>query len=112
MAASRTGTDPQGAAEPASSADPVAPDQDAGGLRWRRALRGALSLAVVAAIFYGLLRDTDLAEVGRAMADMTPLEIVGLLLLTLWNTVTYWLVLMSALPGLTLRASFDHLART
>lgn len=103
MAASRTGADPQGAAEPASSTDPVAPDQDAGGPQWRRALRGALSLAVVAAIFYGLLRDTDLAEVGRAMADMTPLEIVGLLLLTLWNTVTYWLVLMSALPGLTLR---------
>ena len=45
MAASRTGADPQGAAEPASSTDPVAPDQDAGGPRWRRALRGALSLA-------------------------------------------------------------------
>ena len=104
MAASRTGAGPQAAAERASDTDPGAPHRDpARPPRWRRVLRGALSFAVVAAIFYGLLRDTDLAEVGRALADMTPLELGGLLLVTLWNTVTYWLVLTSALPGLSLR---------
>ncbi len=83
---------------------PDAPDPEpAPPSPWRRALQGALSFIVVAAIFYGLLRDTDLAEVGHALADMTAVELAGLLLVTLWNTVTYWLVLMSALPGLTLR---------
>ena len=103
MAASRTGAGPQAAAERASDTDPAAPPRDRGRTQWRRVLRGALSFAVVGAIFYGLLRDTDLADVGRALADMTPLELGGLLLVTLWNTVTYWLVLTSALPGLTLR---------
>src|SRR5215218_11409760 len=100
MAASRTG--------------PGAPDQDgAGRPQWRRVLRGAASFAVVAAIFYGLLRDTDLAEVGRALADMTTLELAGLLAVTLWNTVTYWLVLQSALPGLSLaRAAISSTTST
>jgi putative heme transporter len=71
--------------------------------RTRAVVRGGISFVLVAAIFAGLLRDTDLAEVGRALADMTSLELAGLLALTLWNTVTYWLVLQSALPGLTLR---------
>jgi uncharacterized protein (TIRG00374 family) len=105
MAASRTGAGPQAAAERASDgADgPAPPDEPARRSRWRGVLRGAVSFVVVAAIFYGLLRDTDLAEVGRALADMTTLELAGLLLVTVWNTVTYWLVLTSALPGLTLR---------
>jgi uncharacterized membrane protein YbhN (UPF0104 family) len=70
---------------------------------WRAVVRASLSLAVVGGIFYGLLRDTDLADVGHALADMTALELSGLVLVTVWNTVTYWLVLQSALPGLTLR---------
>jgi len=104
MAASRTGADPRAApARPSDSgiAAPEAPTRARS--RWQAVLRGAASFAVVAAIFYGLLRDTDLAEVGRALADMTTLELAGLLAVTLWNTVTYWLVLQSALPGLTLR---------
>jgi uncharacterized protein (TIRG00374 family) len=71
--------------------------------RTRAIVRGAVSFVLVAAIFVGLLRDTDLAEVGRALADMTSLELAGLLAVTLWNAVTYWIVLQSALPGLTLR---------
>src|SRR5215212_8936617 len=70
---------------------------------WRAVVRAAVSLAVVGGIFYGLLRDTDLADVGGALADMTALELSTLLLVTAWNTVTYWLVLQSALPGLSFR---------
>lgn len=106
MAASRTGADAPGATARPTDADTAAPggDEPANARsRTRAVLRAVLSAAVVVAIFYGLLRDTDLAEVGRALADMTPWELAGLLLVTLWNTVTYWLVLQSALPGLTLR---------
>src|SRR5215212_4353470 len=105
MAASRTGADARATTARSGDGGPAAPAAVEASSRspWRNVLRGAASFAVVAAIFYGLLRDTDLAEVGRALADMTALELGGLLAVTLWNTVTYWLVLQSALPGLTLR---------
>jgi uncharacterized membrane protein YbhN (UPF0104 family) len=103
MAFSRTGADTGSAAERRDEGpEPHAPRARSRS-RSRAVVRGVFSFAVVAAIFAGLLRDTDLAEVGRALADMTSLELAGLLALTLWNTVTYWLVLQSALPGLTLR---------
>lgn len=69
---------------------------------WKAVVRSSVSLALVAGIFYGLLRETDLADVGDALADMTALELSGLVLVTVWNAVTYWLVLQSALPGLSL----------
>ena len=105
MVASRTGADPGAAAE-----RPGDTRADATRRRGARPAQvaveggrpGAVSLAVVAGIFYGLLRETDLAEVGDALAQLTPLELSGLVLVTIWNTVTYWLVLQSALPGLTL----------
>jgi putative heme transporter len=104
MAASRTGADSRVAAERLSDGGAVAPGAE-GLVRprspWKAVLRGGVSLAVVAGIFYGLLRETDLADVGDALAEMTPLELTGLVLVTIWNTVTYWLVLQSALPGLT-----------
>jgi uncharacterized protein (TIRG00374 family) len=91
MTATRTGPELRGTADRRARSS------------WTAVVRGGVSLAIVAAIFYGLLRDTDLGEVGRAVADMTPLELSGLVLVTVWNTVTYWLVLQSALPGLSLR---------
>jgi uncharacterized protein (TIRG00374 family) len=105
MAFSRTGADTGSAAERPGDDRAVAPPGEVPDRRHRgrSVVRGAISLAVVAAIFAGLLRDTDLAAVGRALADMTTLELAGLLAVTLWNNVTYWLVLQSALPGLTLR---------
>src|SRR5215211_1867398 len=105
MGASRTGAGPRRAVGRPSE-DTAAPGAEAPERPrspWRAVVRGGLSFAVVAAIFYGLLRDTDLTDVGRALADMTPLELGGLVLVTIWNTVTYWLVLQSALPGLGLR---------
>jgi putative heme transporter len=101
MAAPRTGGDPRAPAGP-NDTRVGAPDARSRA-RTRAALQSGLSVAVVVAIFYGLLRDTDLGEVGHALADMTTLELAGLLLVTLWNAVTYWLVLQSALPGLSLR---------
>src|SRR4051812_1884599 len=97
MAPVRTDADPEVAAQAASR-----PSQSAWS-SWRAVVRAAVSFAIVGAIFFGLLRDTDVGEVGSALADMTLLEVAGLLLVTVWNTVTYWLVLQSALPGLDLR---------
>lgn len=104
MAASRTGADSRLAAERPSdgrAAAPAARELVRPRSPWKAVVRGGVSLAVVVGIFYGLLRNTDLAEVGDALAEMTPLELTGLVLVTIWNTVTYWLVLQSALPGLT-----------
>lgn len=105
MAFSGTGADTGSAPErPGDDRSAAPPGEPAARRhRTRSVVRGVISLAVVAAIFAGLLRDTDLAAVGRALADMTTLELAALLAVTLWNNVTYWLVLQSALPGLTVR---------
>lgn len=78
--------------------DPV-PDRETG--TWRRALRTALSLAVVVAIFVGVLPQVaDLSEVGATVAAMTGLEVVSALAVAGWNLASYWLVQLSVLPGL------------
>lgn len=64
-------------------------------------MQGALSFVVVVILFAGLLRSTDLGEVGRAIGDMTWIELVTLLLFALWNLATYQFVLAAALPGLS-----------
>jgi len=72
-----------------------------------------LSVAVVVVIFYGLFRGTDLAEVGRAIGDMTGIELAGLLAVALWNLASYWLVLVCVLPGLsTAQAGVSSLTST
>jgi uncharacterized protein (TIRG00374 family) len=60
------------------------------------------SVAVVVLIFFGLLRETDLGEVWRAIRDMTSVELLTLLGVALWNLASYWLVLVCVLPGLTI----------
>jgi uncharacterized membrane protein YbhN (UPF0104 family) len=69
--------------------------------RLRRVLRGALSLAVVVAIFVGILPQVaDLSEVWRAVTAMTGLELATVGAAAAWNLYSYWLVQVSALPGL------------
>ncbi len=65
-------------------------------------LRAAISIAIVAGIFLGVMpRIANYSDVWATIADMTWLEVTTLLLIALWNLVTYWFVLVAALPGLT-----------
>jgi uncharacterized membrane protein YbhN (UPF0104 family) len=71
-------------------------------VRNRRIVQAVLSLAVVVAIFaFALPRLADFSEVGAEIREMTWLELATLLLIAAWNIVTYWFVMMAALPGLT-----------
>src|SRR5215212_9008659 len=64
-------------------------------------LRVALALALIAAIFYYLLRDISLAEVWSAITAMTWSELAGLAVVAGWNLVTYAFVWMTVTPGLS-----------
>jgi putative heme transporter len=76
----------------------------AGTPTWKRAAQTALSLAIVAGIFLGIMPQiADYGEVWNTITAMTPIESSALLLIGLWNLVTYWFVLTAALPGLRFR---------
>jgi uncharacterized protein (TIRG00374 family) len=64
-------------------------------------LRIVISLVLIAAIFYYLLKDISLAEVWAAIAAMTWIELVLLALVAGWNLVTYVFVWMTVTPGLS-----------
>ena len=65
-----------------------------------RRLRIAASVVLVAAIFlFALPKIADFSEVWVQMREMTWLELVTLTAIALWNIVTYWFVMMAALPG-------------
>src|SRR5829696_2357500 len=64
-------------------------------------LRTALSLILIAAIFYYLLKDISLADVWAAITAMTWTELVILAAVALWNLITYVFVWMTVTPGLT-----------
>jgi putative heme transporter len=66
----------------------------------RRLIRGTVSVALIGAVFfYALPRFADFSSVGRAIGQMTWIELATLAALALWNQVTYWFVMISALPG-------------
>ncbi len=88
-----------------SQAEPAAGGEAAPGTRSRArlALRAAVSIVIVVGIFVGVLpRIANYSDVWRTIADMTWLELVSLLLIAVWNVVTYWFVMVAALPGLRL----------
>lgn len=73
----------------------------------RGVVRGAVSIALVVGIFVGVMpRIADYSDVWATISDMTWLELVTLLAFGVWNLITYWFVLVAALPGL----SFGHAA--
>jgi uncharacterized protein (TIRG00374 family) len=67
----------------------------------RRALQIVLSLALVAAIFYFLLRGVDFQQVRAHIAAMTWIELATLFGVAAWNVLTYAFVWMSVTPGLS-----------
>jgi putative heme transporter len=66
----------------------------------KMALRIAISLVLIVAIFYYLLRDISLADVWAAITDMTWAELATLAVAAGWNLVTYAFVWMAVTPGL------------
>jgi uncharacterized protein (TIRG00374 family) len=68
-----------------------------------RLVRALLFPAIVAAVFVGILpRIADLDRVWAAISSMSWSEYAVLGVLTVWNVVTYWPMLVAAMPGLSL----------
>jgi uncharacterized membrane protein YbhN (UPF0104 family) len=66
----------------------------------RRFLRIAFPALLVGGIFfYAFPKIADFSKVWEHVSAMTLLELTTLTLAALWNLATYWLVMMSALPG-------------
>ena len=63
--------------------------------RARQVIKGVLSLVLVVGIFYFLFKRIDFAEVWAEIKAMTWLELSVLLVIALWNLVTYVLVWMT-----------------
>src|SRR5215218_150384 len=71
---------------------------------WRRLLGPLLSVALVAAVFFWFLPQfTNIADVWTSVRSMSWAEVAVLLLAAIWNLATYQLVMVSTMPGLTLR---------
>ena len=70
--------------------------------RTKRLVQGAISLALVVGIFvFAFPQFADYGDVWKEVTAMTGIEVATLLLVALWNLVTYWFVLTAVLPGLT-----------
>ena len=70
--------------------------------RLRLTIQALISLGVVVGIFVGVMpRIANYSDVWDTIRAMTGLELTTLLLIGLWNLVTYWLVITAVLPGLT-----------
>ncbi|NND04206.1 MAG: flippase-like domain-containing protein [Acidimicrobiia bacterium] len=73
-------------------------------LTGKRVVQSLVSTAVVVGIFVGVMpRIASYGDVWDTIRAMTGLELLGLFLVGIWNLVTYWFVLIAALPGLRLR---------
>ncbi|HEX2158511.1 MAG TPA: hypothetical protein VHS79_16270, partial [Actinomycetes bacterium] len=72
--------------------------------RRRLVVRVLLAVAVVAAVYLGLLPNlVDVDQVWATLRAMTWLELATLLLAAIWNLLSYLLPQLAALPGLSLR---------
>jgi uncharacterized protein (TIRG00374 family) len=68
--------------------------------RTRLVVQAAVSLVLVVAIFYFLLRGIDLAQVWAEIRAMTWIEEAILAVIAVWNLATYAFVWMAVTPGL------------
>ncbi|MDP9464311.1 MAG: flippase-like domain-containing protein [Actinomycetota bacterium] len=84
--------------------------------RWwhSRWLQAGVSVAVVVLIFGFLFpKLADYGEVWQTIVDMTPIELLSLGGVAIWNLVSYWPVLTAVLPGMRTReAAVSNLAST
>lgn len=87
----------------AEDSEPVGAKRPWLGPRTKKVLQIVVSLVLVAAIFWYVLRQfADLSEVWAAIETLTWLELAALAVATVWNLVTYWILVVIATPGLTL----------
>lgn len=90
---------PESAPDVGDSGEPKSP--------WRRRLGVVVSVALVTALLVGVLPAmADFGEVWSAIQSLTWLETTSLLMVAGWNVFTYLLVILAALPGLTLLRAF------
>ncbi len=94
--------------DPVTSEGEAAPgsrDADVGkGFPWKRIIQALISLVIVVGIFAGVMPlIADYGDVFETIGAMSGWEITSLVLIGLWNLITYWFVLTAALPGLRLR---------
>ena len=83
--------------------DPVDPATPKTAL-WKRLVQALISIAIVVGIFVGVMPlIADYGDVFETIRAMTGLEIWSLVVVGIWNLITYWFVLTAALPGLRLR---------
>ena len=68
---------------------------------WKRIVGAVISIAIVIGIFaYGVPRFASYGQIADVLTALTWLEIGGLVLVTIFNLITYWLANQAALPGL------------
>jgi putative heme transporter len=68
-----------------------------------RVLRIVAFPAIAIGVFVGILpRIADLEDVWRVITSLSTFQVAVLVLLALWNLVTYWPMLVAAMPGLSL----------
>lgn len=69
-----------------------------------KASQVAIALAVIGGIFVGVFpRVADFSKVWAEITEMTWLEVSTLVVISAWNIVTYWFVMVAGLPGLGYR---------
>ena len=74
---------------------------------WRRIMTFILPAAIAAALLVGVLPAmADLADVWSTIRALESQDVVFLVVLAAWNILTYQLVIMAALPGLSLSQAF------
>lgn len=88
-------------------ADPAVAAAEPGGRSWlspraKKVLQILVSLVLLVAIFWYVFQQfADVSEVWAALRTLTWREIVVLVVFTLVNLFTYWVVLVQATPGIT-----------
>ena len=72
-----------------------------GGFPWRKAVRGFISVAVVAAIFvFAIPKFASYGQVWPILKGLSAAQIVWLVLAQFLSRAAYWSVYVAALPGL------------
>lgn len=70
--------------------------------RWARILQAAVSIAVAVLIFALIIpKIASYQVVWQTIRQLTPLQLGGLVLATVFNLFTYWWQMMAAMPGLS-----------
>jgi putative heme transporter len=87
----------------ARESDKTTPGRDEQRRRLTRLIQAGIAVVVVGAAFVGILpRITDLDRVWTIVRSLSWTEVLILVSLSAWNIVTYWPMLVAAMPGLTL----------